>query len=61
MKELKKFLTSLPDQSAIDSTIEGRGRTAIHFAAARGDIPVFDLLFSMSKDQFKCDNDGSII
>ena len=50
MKELKKFLTGLPDQTAIDSTIEGRGRTAIHFAAARGDIPVFDLLFSMSKD-----------
>jgi hypothetical protein len=55
LNEIKQTIKELESKNdytdLINTTKEGRGRQAIHFAAARGDEKIFDYIYEMTSDK----------
>jgi len=65
LKEIKKFLSKIPSTTSISDIInhtkEGRGRIAIHFAAARADKTIFEYIYDLTTDKTAKDEEGNTV
>lgn len=63
LSTIKKFVKNFKSEEKINDafnhTKEGRGRMAIHFAAARGDKDIFNYVYDLTENKFVKDNEGT--
>lgn len=57
----KKLEENITEASMINEFTEGRGRNCMHFAAATGDIEMFDALVYLEGDILRVDAEGNTV
>ncbi len=57
----KKLEESVSEATLINEFTEGRGRNCMHFAAASGDIDIFQALVYLEGDVLRVDSEGNTV